>query len=316
VSGANGAGPDTPIDLTEQEAEAGGDDGAECGTNDFDALINGDSIINDSADAEAAGTNELPNVFDKDLRDWLGSNFDDHYPFDHTSENLEYLDQTNGQEPGGEFPSTDTFDTAMTEFTGPHDENGTSPQQGISFDQIDTDVTEPLISFNLPSTVQESFEPGTQDVSDTQMAERAQNEFLEVADLPTITESTNATGTKVNELVNAMNPVAIDLGSSILGKRKICPAEPTQEEASKNARYDSEDEAFALAAEESFDADQEYQFTSETAGFRRDASVSRAMLERYGLGSLDEATREMDEGVDAGVDDWVMVSDNELPGRA
>jgi hypothetical protein len=294
MSGTNGAGPDTPIDLTEQEVGAGEDA---------------------AADVVPAIADELPSIFDKDVAEWLGNNFDDHYPFDHTAENLEYLEQTNGQAIGGEFPSTDTFDTAVTDFPEPQ-ENTTSPQQGISFGEIDTDAAEPPISFNLPSTVQESFELGTQDIGDTQMAERAQNEFLEFADLPTITDSTIVMGANVNEPATTMDPATLDLGSSILGKRKTSPVEYAQEEASKNARYDDEDEAFALAAEESFDADQEYDFTSETAGLGGDAGVPRAMLEEYGLGSIDEATGEMDEGVDTGVEDWVMVSDTELPGRA
>jgi hypothetical protein len=295
MSGANGAGPDTPTDLTEQEAEAGEDE---------------------AADVVLAIANELPSIFDKDVAEWLGNNFDDYYPFDHTAENLEYLKQTNGQAIGGELPSTDTFDTAVTDLTELHDDTGTSLQHGMSFDQIDTDATEPPISFNLPSTVQESFEPGTQDVSETQMADRAQNGFLEFADLTTITNSTTGTGANINELANTMDPATLDLGSSILGKRKTSPVEYAQEEASKNARYDDEDEAFALAAEESFDADQEYDFTSATAGLGGDADVPRAMLGGYGLGPIDEASGEMDEGVDTGVEDWVMVSDNELPDRA
>ena len=315
MSGANGAGPDTPIDLTEQEADAGEGDAVEGDANDFDALINEDSINNDSTDVEPATTDDLPSVFDKDVSEWLGTNFDDVYPFDHTAENLEYLAQTNGQEIGGEFPSTDTFDTVMTNFTEQHDGNGTSPQQAILFDQISTDATEPPISFNLPSTVQESFEPGTQDISDTQMAERAQNEFLEFADLPPITDSSSATAANVNELANAIDPAQFDFGTSILGKRKASPVAPDQEATVKSPRYNDEDEAFALAAEESFDAERDYDFTSDTAGFGGDASVPRAMLGEYDFGIIDEATAEMDDGTDTGVDDWVHVTD-EFPGRA
>ena len=303
MSGANGARPETAIDLTEQEAEAEGGEAAEGDANGFDAFINGDSV-----NGEPATENGVPNVLDKDLHEWLDTHIDEHYPFDHTAENLEYLAQTDGQ-----FPYTDTFDTAMTNFSEPQDENGTLAQHDISFDHFSTDVTEPPISFNLPSTIDESFEPGTQDITDTQMADRARNELLEFADLPIFTESTNDPPTGVNGADTPMTTAGIDLGSSILGKRKTPPTESAQE-ALKSPRYDDEDEAFALAAEESFDAEQEYQFTSDPAGMGGDENMPRTMLEEYGFGSIDQAG-EMDESVDTGAEGWVVVSDPELPGR-
>lgn len=248
-------------------------------------------------------------MFDEAVKEWLDKNLDEHYPFDHTAENMEYLAQTNGQEVGAELPTSDTFDTAVTSSSAPLDGYGLSPQHDDFFNQILTDATEPAISFNFPSTVEESFELGTQDVSDTQMADRAQNEFLEFTGLPEFTETTDTTETD-----SPTGPAQIDLSSSILGKRKTPPAEPALE-PSKSPKYDDEGEAFALPAAESFDAEQDYRFSSQAAGLTGDAIVPRAMLGDYSLGSVDEVA-EVDEGIDFGAEDVEVAAEDELPHEA
>ena len=271
MSGANGDGQDVPIDLTDGDAEKSNSNFPVMGTepefDHFQAMMNDDT--------------ETTNVLERDLTHWIDDNLDDLHPFDHTAENMEYLKETDAQ-----FPSTnDAFDFGPVDQT----EAAGETQNDISFD---TDATQLPISFDLPSTVQDSFQPGTQDVSDTQMAERAQGEFEEFVNQPLIDEAANATPTlttkastvdlgfsildkykdssSVEAADNSLNTTtttnidvgsSLDLGSSILGKRKASPnagkiAEP---EVHKKAKHDDEHDALAVAAEESFDADKAYQ---------------------------------------------------------
>ena len=257
MSGANGDGPDAPIDLTDGDAE---------------------------------NANPAPkSVFDKELSEWVDENLDDLDPFDdpaanlayiketdarfastNTAENSDLINQTDAQidstnddelfdfgamdqnDPADEtqngisFDQTDTstghpisFDFGPMDHTKavaemqnelsidlrPEDqiEAAVEPQQNTSFDQTDTNATQPPISFDLPSTVQESFEPGTQDGSDTQIAERAMGEFDEFANQPmpdtismAMDKAADSSGTQ-DTLTTTTTP-NMDLGSSVPSK--------------------------------------------------------------------------------------------------
>lgn len=188
MSGANGDRPDAPIDLTEPEEENPGlsltDDNPE-------TLPNGAKVIN--------------NVLDTEVEHWVGESLDDVYPFDHTAENLEYLNQTDRHL----SPTNDLFDFGPSD----HIDAADNAQYAVSHDQTDTNATEPPISFDLPSVVQESVQAGTQDISETQLAERAMGEFEEFVNLPVTKEAVNAgEPTTIGEIGN------MDLGSSMQSK--------------------------------------------------------------------------------------------------
>jgi hypothetical protein len=275
MSGANGDGAEAPIDLmdpvversTAPEAAAEG----EAGFDHFQALMNDD--------------NDTPNIPDKDLSHWVDDKLNDLHPFDHTAENLEYLDQTDAQ-----FSSTaDAFDFGPLDQTEAAGE-AQNAQNKLSFELNGSNATQPPISFDLPSTVQESFQPGSQDVSETQMAERARGEFEEFVNQPVADEATNAgnaiatttipnidlgssilskrkdspTVEAADNSLSTNTTTSIDFGASILGKRKDSPnAEPEAHKKAKHQKDNDEDEAFAGAAEESFDADEAYQIATQ-----------------------------------------------------
>ena len=275
MSGANGDGQEAPIDLTDGDAETSNSNfpvtGKEPGFDHFEAMMNDD--------------NDTTNILERDLANWVDDNLDDLHPFDHTAENMEYLKETDAQlssiNGGFDFGPIDQTEV-MNEI-----------ENQISFDQTDTNAAEHPISFDIPSIVQESFQPGTQDVSDTQMAERAQGEFEEFINQPIADEGTYTITTptpnidlwpsilnkhKNNPTLeaadNSLNTTAttnidlgapINFGSSILGKRKGSPnaGNIAGPEAHKKAKHDKEQEALAVAAEETFDADKAYQIATQ-----------------------------------------------------
>ena len=267
MSGGKGAGPgpNQTVDLKEDDevedltTTAVNENGTAAGNGDFEALLPQDSATEDA--------NATRSILDKDITYWVDNNIDNHYPFDHTAANIEYINSTNDQLESTEdqLPTVDTINTnTFTQIEEMMKNVDKGAGQQVSFDNVDTNVAEPPISFNLPSTVPEtdSFAQGTQDVSDTQMADRVQGEFEEFINVP----STEDCVTGANESSDIDGFVNINTPSSVLGKRKATPdveaivygveQKAISPKKGKLTFHGHEHEVFALTAEQCFEDDQ------------------------------------------------------------
>ena len=278
MSGANGAGPEVHDDTT-TAAEYVGDQGTQ-EHNDFQSFVN--EGINGEANGNHFGGLPIPadqSVFDKDIEEIL----DGTYPFNPNDyDNFDFTlgDHTTEQNHG----QGDNLSTAHEQASLAHN-IGDVTQPGTSFDQGMSDLPQHPTSFDLPSTVQDSFQPGTQEVGETQMVERARGELEEFMNLPMDAES--ETIDKVSAVPSL--PTGLDLGSSMLGKRKAAETEEStteQDSQTKKQKITDVDAAPAAAAahaEQSFDEDSPYLLASQavpsTAGEIADEQIPRALLE-------------------------------------
>jgi hypothetical protein len=280
----NDASPDsTEVDVQALVATNGNEDLQAIGNEeatDFGAVANGCNIRNTGIG--------ISNIFDKDISRWVNDNLDDQYPFDHHAENMAFLNAAKETQVDDAFSPTDTVpheaDTNNLAIASFNDSNIANEENDFSFNIVDTNMAEQPISFDLPSMIQDSSAPGTQDVTETQMAELAQGEFDEFIN---------------HASVETVNSPHRDLGTSMLGKRKA----PEDADASslKKARQDlDEDEAFALAAAEVFDAQGDYNITTSSYAFGDDSMPRTLLSENNNFSSsyltADTAATEMEDG--------------------
>ena len=236
------------------------------GANQFDALMNGDNP--DTG-------NEIGNIFDKDISHWVNDHVEGQYPFDHHDENMAFLNQSKESQVHNSFSPTNTLiHKADTANQAQHSLNNDiiNGQNDMSFTNLneDSNLTNQPISFDLPSTIPASFEPGTQDVTDTQMAERAQGEFDEFIN-----------HASVDDAVDSPHKDSLDLGASVLGKRKAADADAGVI-SPKKLRHEGdldEDEEFTLAAADAFEANGGHDLTTSSSAYNEDVSVPRLFSE-------------------------------------
>ena len=143
-----------------------------------------DDLMNDDSNDDLGGASPAPAAVPGIFDTEIQDILDGTYPFE--------------SEPPLDFPMGEDFTT---------DPNAST--QHLSFDNYG---------------LQDSFEPGTQDGGETQIASRAKGEFEEFMDRPAPTSTNrNDAAQHVTDDVSSTG-YDFDLGSSILGKRKTPPA--------------------------------------------------------------------------------------------
>lgn len=204
--------------------------------NHFDELMNGDT----GTDINGIPIGGLPDstihgsIYDKDI---MADLVEDTIPFPSQFDNLDFSNlDFNAMGGFDENPiqfqdeglGNDQDTTMLEQTSGDHTEaNGTQQSalphenenhetQRDSLTPTNTNMAQNSTSFD-PSTVPESFQPGTQEIGETQIAERARGEFEERIAIPAepgpVAESTPVD-------VEYALPQGLNLGSSMLGKRK------------------------------------------------------------------------------------------------
>ena len=158
----------------------------------------------------------------------------------------------------------------------------------VDFGQPQDDITndaEPKTSFNTAGGFGDSFEPGTQNIGETQVAERAQGELMEYVDHP-------LPATNLNSAEASDGMPGYDFGASIPGKRKASPTEGQAVEGKKPALGDEVADCFGeesyrfepdtadgslmfrvLAEEENAKANEQLQFEAQNAGGVREVEI-------------------------------------------
>ena len=231
MSGADGSGPEDTRPQTVAEPQTVNGQETQ-GQNHFDALFNeddDDGFLGGLPDFNTdlttnAAVDGSGDILERDINEFLDAT----YPFDSSgidngdlgAEDLgtnQAHSQTNGVEARGDHGRI---------------EDVTETEPATSFNQASSNAAQNPTSFDRPSTVQESFQTGTQEIRETQVAERARGEFEEFVDRPTNSGGEVAgDGDPANQHSSETTsdlPNAINLGASMLVKRKM-PADDQDE---------------------------------------------------------------------------------------
>jgi hypothetical protein len=202
MSGGNGAGPQTQGD--QHTATANG----LTANGDFDFSFNG-SAQEDTTTNTNFGA---PDEFDKHVDEA----FEGTYPFDPVDSEtvIDNPEFEKFMKPDPPNANTESGNAAAQPVSETHMDTSfdTNQQQSSeTFDKATQANATQHTSFNQPpSTVVESFQQGTQEIGETQIAQRAAGELQEYMAHPQ--DSQEAEG--------AIPPKPLDLGKSVLGKRK------------------------------------------------------------------------------------------------
>ncbi|KAK3716027.1 hypothetical protein LTR37_006757 [Vermiconidia calcicola] len=286
--------------LSPQEADFGAETLNGSGLN---GVVNGNIESNGNSEGYAAFTGTNGNsIYDNDLDEIM----DTTYPFDHDLD-LDNFDfdslmadqQTQMTSAGGD----------LTQQQHPGDEGGTFehhapvPTMGdceASFDpsmQL-TEAMQQTSFLHPPSTVQESFQPGTQDVGETQVAEKAIGEFEEYLKHEQ-QEAQDMQGAEAGVAFTANGSFGgllkgLNLGTSMLGKRKTSPVAQMGAEGQlmKKQRSDGDAETATAGvnsfADEGFEEAESYLFDSNQYHESGDEQTPRALAGKQNLPTAEQ----------------------------